>query len=173
MSKLFKLLFACLLITACNQDQRTYNFTIVTNDGNINYKLKKAQSSSELEKGLMNVDFLPDDEGMIFDLRNYQDIAMWMKDTKIPLDMIFADNEGEVIWLFENAEPLSEDFIVPPVDVSFVVEVNGGQIAKYKVKIGDKLKHELFNNFEKAKERFEAKAKAEKEKLTETKTEKI
>ncbi|MDD4556830.1 MAG: DUF192 domain-containing protein [Alphaproteobacteria bacterium] len=155
MSKVLKLLFVCLLIVACNQDQRTYNFTIVTTDGKVNYKLKNAQTSEEMEKGLMFIDKLPEDEGMIFDVRGYENIAMWMKNTQIPLDMIFSDASGKVVWIYENAIPMSEEYIVPPEEVSFVVEVNGGQVAKYKVKLGDTLKHEFFKNFEKAKERFE------------------
>ncbi|MFV0626929.1 MAG: DUF192 domain-containing protein [Alphaproteobacteria bacterium] len=167
MSKLLKIFLVCFLIVACNQDKRTYNLTIVTSDGNINYKIKSAQTPEEMEKGLMFVEYLPDDEGMIFDLRGFENVAMWMKNTKIPLDMIFSDAQGKIVWIYENAEPESEENIIPPRDVSFVVEVNGGQVAKYKVKLGDNLKHEFFQNFEAAKERFEAKAKEERAKIKE------
>lgn len=148
MKNILKIFLFCLLVVACKGKNET-NFVVITDNGKVEYNLQSAQDPEELMKGLMYVENMPDNEGMIFDLSGVSGAAMWMKDTKISLDMIFADAKGNIVWIYEKAEPMSEDLIVSPVPFSFVVELNAGQVEKNKIKVGDKLEHEFFNNFNK------------------------
>lgn len=148
MKSIMRIFMVCLLVAGCKGEKDT-NFVVVTESGEIGYNVKNAQTQEELSKGLMGMESMPQDEGMIFDLRSFDNVAMWMKDTLIPLDMIFADKDGNIVWVYENAEPMSEELIVPPVNADFVVELNSGQIAKNNIKMGDALKHEFIGNLEK------------------------
>ena len=107
--------------------------------------VENAVSPEELQKGLMNRETLEDKHGMIFNLKGYEHIGMWMKDTLIPLDMIFV-NDGTVVWIFENAQPNSTEIISSPVPANAVIELNAGDVKKYNIKTGDTVKHAFFNN---------------------------
>jgi hypothetical protein len=61
--------------------------------GNKEYKVKEVTSTSDKEKGLQGVESLPEDEGMLFYFEPPQDVSFWMKDTKIPLDIIFINED--------------------------------------------------------------------------------
>ena len=88
------------------------------------YKLVVAESEEEKEQGLMNVEELDSDEGMLFDYRNniQEEISFWMKDTLIPLDIIFVGEDNIVISV-KQGQPESED-LVSENNVAYVIEVN-------------------------------------------------
>jgi uncharacterized membrane protein (UPF0127 family) len=92
----------------------------------ISCKVELAQTPEEQEKGLMFRTHLESDEGMLF-LSSYP-LAMWMKNTYIPLDMIFADGKGAIIALHQNAVPHSLKTIGPFEGTTQVLEVKGGTI---------------------------------------------
>ena len=94
----------------------------------------------------MNRDTLGEKHGMIFNLKGYEHVAMWMKDTQIPLDMIFV-NDGSIVWIYENAQPNSTDIIASPVPANAVIELNAGDVKKFNIKQGDIVKHVFFDNF--------------------------
>lgn len=156
MKKIIKLFMAVVLLAACSPKADKSDLTILTDDGEVNYKVEKAQTIKELEKGLMFRESLDADSGMIFDLSQVKDTAMWMKNTKIPLDMIFIEADGTIFWIFENAQPESTNLIIPPFPAAAVLELNAGDVQKHNIKPGDKVKHEFFAAAEE-----EAPAKAE------------
>lgn len=86
------------------------------------YKVQVAKTKEERMKGLQDVKNLPKDEGMLFIFEEPQTVGMWMKDTYIPLDIIFINEDEEVISVYQG-EPLSSD-IVEEDDVKYVLEVN-------------------------------------------------
>lgn len=88
------------------------------------YKLVIAESEEEKEQGLMNVEELDSDEGMLFDYRNdvQEEISFWMKDTLIPLDIIFVGEDNIVISV-KQGQPESED-LISENNVAYVIEVN-------------------------------------------------
>ena len=98
------------------------------------------------EQGLMNRRYLPADRGMLFDFHSEQPVLMWMKNTYIPLDMIFISRAGAVTHIAENAEPLSEAIISSNGPVYAVLEVNGGFARKIGLKKGDVVRHAAFNH---------------------------
>lgn len=90
--------------------------------GNKVYKVQEARTDEEKEKGLQGIEELPEDEGMLFYFDPPQEVAMWMKDTLIPLDIIFLDEDMEVISVAKG-EPNNKDLIIEQ-DVAYVLEVN-------------------------------------------------
>ena len=100
---------------------------------NKEYKVKEATTPEEKAKGLQGIDKLPEDEGMLFYFDPPQDVQFWMKDVNIPLDIVFIDDEEEVIKVQEGI-PNDETFIEAP-DVAYVLEVN----ANSGIQVGDEL----------------------------------
>lgn len=86
------------------------------------YNVKIACSEDDREKGLQNIPHLPENEGMIFTFEEEQEVGFWMKDTHIPLDIIFIDEDWEVISVAQG-EALSEEAIVEK-GVAYVLELN-------------------------------------------------
>lgn len=146
MSKVIKLFLAIFLLASCSKKSEESNLTVVTDKGDIAYMVENAQSIPDLEKGLMFREKLAPNAGMIFDLSKVEKIAMWMKNTKIPLDMIFIDKDGVISWIFENAEPESTTLILPPFPAVAVLELNAGDVKKHNIQIGNIIKHEFFNS---------------------------
>lgn len=101
---------------------------------NKEYKVKEAKTESEREKGLQGVKELPENEGMLFYFDSpKENISFWMKDTLIPLDIIFI-NEDQEVTSVEQGEPNDESPIYGN-DVAYVLEVNQGS----GIKEGDEL----------------------------------
>lgn len=90
--------------------------------GNKEYKVKVAETEEEQSKGLQGIDSLPNDEGMLFIFEKPQTVGFWMEDTKIPLDIIFINEDDEVISIYKG-EPMSTS-IAEEDNVKYVLEVN-------------------------------------------------
>ena len=144
MKNILKLFMAVAVLAACSPKNDKSDLNILTQDGKISYKVEEARTVPELEKGLMFREKLDADSGMIFDLSKVEHTAMWMKDTKIPLDMIFIEPNGNIFWIYENAQPESLTLIIPPFPAAAVLEVNAGDVQKHNIKPGDKVEHEFF-----------------------------
>ena len=154
MFKFLKVFAIMLLLTGCPDQKKeekianiegSYNLVVSTQYGDIKYMVENAVTPQELSRGLMFRDSLDANSGMMFDLIAIPTPSMWMKNTKIPLDMVFTDGNGNIVWIFENAEPMSEEQITPPVPVKSVIEFNAGDVKKYDMRVGDVVKHEFFN----------------------------
>jgi len=94
------------------------------------------------EKGLMNRANLEDDEGMLFIFESEGHYPFWMKNTLIPLDMIWIDEDKEIVFIYENALPCEEDpctVISPSGNAKYVFEINGGLTSKKGIVVGQKL----------------------------------
>ena len=123
MSKFLKLFLALIVVAGCSPKENSGNLTISTENGDGRYNVEEAQTPEELEKGLMNRDSLAADSGMIFNLADVENqVAMWMKDTKIPLDMLFVNSNGRIFFIEENATPMSEELIIAPEPALAVIE---------------------------------------------------
>lgn len=105
--------------------------------GNKEYKVREAKTEEEKQKGLSGIKELPQDEGMLFYFSPSEKVSMWMKDTLIPLDIIFINDSQEVIYTWSGV-PNSEALITVP-NTSYVLEVNQGS----GIKEGDEL---IINN---------------------------
>ncbi len=103
-------------------------------------KVEVANTPSSRELGLMYRKHLDEDAGMIFVFPKAQPESFWMKNTILPLDMIFADEHGKVLGIVENAEPFSERSLSVDGDSLYVLEVNGGFSQRHHIKAGDQMK---------------------------------
>lgn len=104
--------------------------------GNKEYNVKEVTTPEDKAKGLQGVESLPEDEGMLFIYDPPEDVKFWMKDTLIPLDIIFINEDQEVIEVHQGI-PNDETLIEVP-NIAYVLEVN----ANSGIKIGDELELE-------------------------------
>ncbi len=119
---------------------------IVTRNGVQVFSVEMATTEQEKETGLMYRKELPDGKGMLFDFSPEQQVSMWMKNTYIPLDMIFIRADGRILRIAENTEPLSTRIISSGGLAKGVLEVIGGTAKKYGIEPGDRIAHPLFNS---------------------------
>lgn len=117
---------------------------IVTAAGANRFSVEVMRNDEQRARGLMFRRFMPADRGMLFDFKREEQVSMWMKNTFLPLDMIFADRTGRIVSIAENTEPMSERIIPSGGPVLAVLEVNAGTAARLGLKPGDRLKHPLF-----------------------------
>jgi uncharacterized membrane protein (UPF0127 family) len=118
---------------------------IVTSTGTHEFSVEVMRSGPQLERGLMFRRFLPQDHGMLFDFGVERPVMMWMKNTYLPLDMIFIGRSGKVVGIAENTEPLSEKIIPSGAPAYGVLEVSAGTAARIGLRIGDTARHPIFN----------------------------
>ncbi len=118
---------------------------IVTKTGVHVFSVEMATTEEEKTTGLMYRKELPEGKGMLFDFSPEQEVSMWMKNTYIPLDMIFIRADGRILRIAENTEPLSTKIIPSRGLAKGVLEVIGGTAQKYGIQPGDRVAHPLFN----------------------------
>ena len=98
---------------------------------------KKAQTPEDSQNGLMHlINKLDKQEGMLFPMKK-QINSMWMKNTYIPLDIIFLDEKKRIIGYVIDAEPLSEKSLSIDKPSNYVLEMNGNSVFDLNMKIGD------------------------------------
>ena len=117
---------------------------IVTASGAHVYSVEIANTEQSRETGLMNRRFMPAERGMLFEFPIEEPVAFWMKNTFIPLDMIFIRHDGAVVAVASNTEPLSERTIPSNAPVDGVLELNGGVAASIGLRPGDTVRHPFF-----------------------------
>lgn len=127
-----------------------YDATIISRDtGEARhvFQIEIADTQEKIYHGLMGRTSIDANYGLLFDVniapRDAQ-IAFWMKDTLIPLDMLFLDERGIVYYIHTNAQPNDVTPIVPPKRPRAVLEINAGQVEKYGIVLGDLLIADLF-----------------------------
>nr|WP_316653993.1 DUF192 domain-containing protein [uncultured Gellertiella sp.] len=114
--------------------------TIVRQDGSkAQFTVELALTVAQREQGLMYRSMLGENEGMLFDFGQTQLVTMWMKNTLLPLDMLFVDAKGTINHIHENAVPFSEAIISSVDPVLYVVEVNAGTVKRLGIKQGDQV----------------------------------
>lgn len=110
------------------------------------FTVELADDDKERGIGLMHRGQMAADHGMLFDFQTPRRVAFWMRNTFIPLDMLFLKSDGEVVSIIENVQPHSEDTVGPDRPVRAVLELNAGVVKKLGLKVGDKVQHAAFNN---------------------------
>jgi uncharacterized protein len=119
--------------------------TIITRDGvRHEFDVEIAASEPEQVVGLMWRKSLPPDGGMLFDWKTPRRSMMWMRNTLVPLDMIFIKEDGTVGAIAENTVPRSLAVIDSRVPVRATLEVAAGTAAKDSIRVGDKVESPIF-----------------------------
>lgn len=109
------------------------------------FTVELATAPAQLQQGLMFRTKLAANAGMLFDFGEVRPISMWMKNTLIPLDMLFLGADGRILGIAERAVPGSLAVIASPGPVKGVLEVNGGTAGRLGLSPGDRLLHPLFS----------------------------
>lgn len=92
------------------------------------------------EQGLMYRNHMDENAGMLFVFPISERLSFWMKNTEIPLDMLFAESSGKIIGIVANAQPYSLRPLGPDASAQYVLEVNGGFCARHGIRIGDRMR---------------------------------
>ena len=117
---------------------------IATSTGKHHLDVEVMRTPDEQARGLMFRQSMSDANGMLFDFGIDRPITMWMKNTYIPLDMVFINADGSVHRIEERTEPLSERTIASGAAVRAVLELNAGVARKLGIKPGDRIVHAMF-----------------------------
>ena len=122
------------------------SLVIVAGGRDLKFDVELALDDLHRAHGLMYRKQLGPYQGMLFDFFQEMPVSFWMKNTLIPLDMLFIAGDGTIKHIQANAVPLSTDPIPSQYPVRAVLEINGGSAALLGIKPGDKVKHPIFGN---------------------------
>ena len=122
--------------------------TIATADDAVIVTVEIADTEELRARGLMFRQRLPEDRGMLFDFGSPRPVSMWMKNTYIPLDMLFIRPDGSIAYIAENTVPKSLDAVGVQEPVLGVLELAAGTTRKHGIRAGDTVYHRLFSNAE-------------------------
>ncbi|MEG9526123.1 MAG: DUF192 domain-containing protein [Hyphomicrobiales bacterium] len=118
--------------------------TIVTKAGPKRFNVEVMRDDAGRSRGLMFRRHMAADHGMLFDFEREEPVTMWMKNTYLPLDMVFIRPDGTISRIAADTEPLSTAIIPSGSPVSAVLELNAGTAAKLGIQPGDRIEHPLF-----------------------------
>ncbi|MCE4224740.1 DUF192 domain-containing protein [Methylobacterium sp. C25] len=122
----------------------TEPLAIVSKSGRHAFKVEVMRTDSDRGRGLMFRKSLAADRGMLFDFEQVQTVNMWMKNTYLPLDMVFIRADGTVARVAADTEPFSTKVIPSGEPVLAVLEVNAGTAQKLGIRSGDRVEHAMF-----------------------------
>lgn len=110
------------------------------------FSVEIAGTNRQIMIGLMNREHMDDNHGMLFLFKHSGERSFWMKNTLIPLDMLFIKSDGTIHKIHENAQPGDLTSIKSEGAVPAVLELNGGLTKKLGIREGDKVFHDFFGN---------------------------
>jgi uncharacterized membrane protein (UPF0127 family) len=110
----------------------------------IPYMVEIADTDETRRLGLMYREFMPVNHGMLLDFDSSRDASIWMKNTYIPLDLIYIDKNGKIVYLHKDAIPHDTTSISSGGKVKSVLELNANQIEKQGLKVGDLVIHPIY-----------------------------
>lgn len=141
---IFFLLFFSTFSWAQEVHLPTVPLSIMTHQGETKFTVELAISEKDQEHGLMNRTHIPEGEGMLFLFDVPRPVHMWMKNTLVPLDMIFIDTHGVITEIAERTTPGSEKNIGTGDQVRAVLEVAGGTVEGHHIAVGDIVHYAAF-----------------------------
>ena len=124
----------------------TSHLTIVSASGPHRFTVELAETPAQMEQGLMFRRTLAPDSGMLFDFKQPTMATMWMRNTLIPLDMLFVNQQGWIVNIAQRAVPESDATIAAAAPVRAVIELNGGTAERLGIKPGDRVLYPIFGN---------------------------
>lgn len=148
MNKLVAMLLSIVLLSACSARADNDKLSITNKKGKAlaAYTVEVAIDDEARARGLMNRKTMPRDHGMLFIFPTVAENAFWMKNTLIPLDMIFINADGTIRSIHPMAEPESRKIIKSGGPVKAGLEINGGEAKKKGLKPGDTVHFKIFGN---------------------------
>ncbi len=137
----FSILLAGAATAACSPNR----VTLSGEKGEVSFSVEIADDAAERGQGLMFRESMPMSSGMLFVYEEPKSVAFWMKNTLIPLDMIFLNEQGVVEKVHENAVPGDLTPIPGGDNILVVLEINGGLARRLGIEAGTKMRHEVFD----------------------------
>ena len=153
-SRRIVLAFALVLAAGCgsvhgqaaNKPGALEPLEIVTHDGRtLKFQVEFVATEETRERGLMFRKSLAPDAGMLFDFLTPQQVAFWMKNTLIPLDIIFIDQRGRIVNIARQAKPMDETPLPSDGAIRGVLEIKGGRAAELDIEPDDLVRHRIFH----------------------------
>jgi len=114
--------------------------------GTAQFTVAVADDNAERARGLMFVENMGAMEGMLFVYDRPRSVSFWMRNTLIPLDMVFVGQDGVVDHIHPMAQPLDENPIFGGSDIQYVLEINGGMAQRLGLDVGDQMQHPSFGD---------------------------
>ena len=111
--------------------------------GKATFNIEIAETDEERALGLMGRESLPSNFGMWFVFPQMVQERFWMKNTLVPLDIIYVDENMNVVHIIQNTVPESTELLSSPVSFRYVLEVEAGNVEKYGIKVGDKVEKHI------------------------------
>ncbi len=114
----------------------------INEEGNVitTLRFEKADSESERNQGLMDVNSMPSDAGMVFYFENEQPRSFWMANTPLPLDIMYVNTDSIIVSIYKNTVPFSEQSLPSGEPAKYVIETNAGFSVNYDIKEGIKVR---------------------------------
>ena len=134
--------FAGAVSAGCSID----TVSIRDDSGTVQFTVDVADTNEDRGRGLMFVEEMATMQGMLFVYERPQRASFWMRNTLIPLDMLFVDELGVVQNIHAMAQPLDETPIFGGEDIQFVLEINGGLAAMLGLEVEDQIQHPSFGS---------------------------
>ena len=103
----------------------------------IEFSVLIAESNKDRRQGLMHIEFMEENQGMLFIFNPPRRVSMWMRNTPMPLDILFINRNGKIINIEENTTPYSTKALSSGGTIYWVLEINGGLSKKMGIKTGD------------------------------------
>ncbi len=142
MPRLLALLFAVVVVlfplAACSDESR---LVLHTQKGEYPFTVEVVDTPEKRAEGLMFRQSLAPDAGMLFDFKETREVSFWMRNTFIPLDMVFIAADGKVESIHVNARPHDPTSIPSGAPVQYVLEIPGGRSAEIGLRPGDRAEH--------------------------------
>jgi uncharacterized protein len=134
---------ACVVFVLCSHAVAADKVVSFQGDGGktlCRFQVELAITPAEQAKGLMHRKSLKEDAGMLFIHTREETQHYWMKNTFIPLDLVFINSRLEVASIFHYAKPHDETSMSSEVPVKYVLEINAGKVDRCKIKVGTKVR---------------------------------
>jgi len=155
---IYLLLFIAGVFSACNSEKTNQNNKLtgrsLSYNGELTFlqpegdeitviQIAVADDEESRSSGLMDVQNLPEDHGMLFLFDDEQPRSFWMVNTPLSLDIIFVNSQKEIVSIHKNTQPYSHQNFLSDMPAKYVVEVNAGFTTKYDITEGSKIEFEL------------------------------
>lgn len=122
------------------------DLVIQTAKGDQRFRVELADNDMTRARGMMFRTGMAPDAGMLFDFKQEQMASFWMRNTLLPLDMLFIKADGTILNIHQRAIPHDETGINSAGPVRAVLELNGGTASRLGIKPGDRVQHAIFGN---------------------------
>ena len=138
--------FGCTQSVMAGGDTKYEPLSIQAKDGKtVEYEVEIAATMEARRTGLMYRKEMQTNRGMLLDFGRPENVAIWMKNTYLPLDIIYINAQGIITKIVENAKPLSTNNMDSDTPVRAVLELNAGQVVYQGFSVGDKVIYKAFN----------------------------